>query len=224
MHSDVIYMGIIVPVSVIIPISVAIPKYTYGGQAMKIIFYFLLLDGAINLLSVILGLFNIHNLWLLHVDTVLEFLLLAWFYQQVLRETIVRKVIKYLMFIFPVLCVLNFLFLQNINHFNTNTKPAEALIIMACSLAFFAQTTDVENNIKWGANPLNWVNTGILLYFSGALFIFSFSNIAATHMATATRMSPQFYDLNILIWNIHATLLLAMYVLFSIGFSKCRKL
>ncbi|MGZ3822523.1 MAG: hypothetical protein ACXVB6_18155, partial [Mucilaginibacter sp.] len=118
---------------------------------------------------------------------------------------------------------LNFLFLQSINHFNTNTKPVEALIIMACSLAYFAQTTDVENNIKWAQNPLNWVNTGTLLYYSGALFIFSFSNIAATHMATAVRMSPKFYALNILIWNIHATLVLAMYVMFSIGFSKCRK-
>ncbi|MGZ3819765.1 MAG: hypothetical protein ACXVB6_04190, partial [Mucilaginibacter sp.] len=101
MYADVIYMGIIVPVSVIIPISVAIPKYKYGGQAMKIIFYFLLLDGVVNLSSAILGLFNVRNLWLLHVDTVLEFLMLAWFFRQVLHETIARKILKYLMILFP---------------------------------------------------------------------------------------------------------------------------
>jgi len=213
--ANLIYAIIIVPISILIPITVTIINRKFFDESLKIIFYYLLVDGIINIFAAVLAAFGIHNLPVLHVFTVLELLLLSYFYLLVLKNKTIRTAIKYLMILFPILCIINFSFFQSINHFNTNTRPIEALILMGCSLAYFAQTNDA--NIKWSLNPLNWINTGILLYFSGALFIFSFSNISEGEL------SKKYQAIYTLMWNIHATLVLAMYLLFAVGFSKCRK-
>ncbi|RAJ29247.1 hypothetical protein [Pedobacter cryoconitis] len=212
--ASLIYTGVIVPAGVLIPIVVAYSKRKYTNRPLEIIWYYLLLDGVVNLLAVLLADHEINNLPVLHVFTILEFLLLSYFYLSVLREKAAGRIIKYLLVIFPVFCIVNFLFFQSIYQFNTYARPVEALIIMGCSLAYFAQTNDADT--RWSFNPLNWINTGILLYFSGALFIFSFSNL------TVKQMSEKYYAINILMWNIHATLLLLMYLLIAFGFSKCR--
>jgi hypothetical protein len=210
-----IYLDIVVPVSVLIPVGVAVVNRKYISKELKVIWYYLLLDGCANILAAALAELNIRNLPVLHIYTVFEMLLLSYFYLQVLKDKKVKLGIKCLMFIFPVLCIVNFSFFQSINNFNTNTRPIEALIIMACSLAYFAETNDTGT--KWSLIPVNWINTGILIYFSGALFIFSFSNVTAVHM------SKKYHAVNVLMWNIHGTLVLVMYILFAVGFSKCRK-
>jgi hypothetical protein len=216
--AKLIFVGLIVPVSVLIPISFAVSKYKRADRALLLIFYYLLLDGLVNLLAAFLADRKINNLPLLHIFTILEFLLLSYFYIKILKEALIRKVIGALMVIFPLVCILNFTFFQSIFRFNTYTRPLEVLIVMAYSLAYFAQINEADNEKRWISNPLNWINTGVLLYFSGALFVYSFSNLTVAYI-----ISPKYYSLNLFIWNIHATLLLAMYLLFSWGFYICRK-
>lgn len=213
--ASLLFTGIIVPVSVLIPIGMAASKRKSTDRALKIIWYYLLLDCVVNLLAVVLANHKINNLPVLHVFTILEFVLMSYFYLSVLKDKTAGRMIRSLLVLFPVFCIINFLFFQSIYQFNTYARPVEALLIMGCSLAYFAQTNDAETS--WSLNPLNWINTGILLYFSGALFIFSFSNL------TVNEMSEKYYAINILMWNIHATLLLIMYLLIAFGFSKCRK-
>lgn len=213
--ASLIYTGIIVPVSVLIPIGMAASKRKYAGRPLEIIWYYLLLDCIVNVLAVVLANHKINNLPVLHVFTILEFVLMSYFYLSILKEEAAGRIIKYLLILFPVFCIVNFLFFQSIYQFNTYARPVEALIIMGCSLAYFAQSNDAET--RWSLNPINWINTGVLLYFSGALFIFSFSNL------TVNELSEKYHAINILMWNIHATLLLIMYLLIAFGFSKCRK-
>lgn len=213
--ASLIYTGIIVPVSVLIPIGMAASKRKYADRALKIIWYYLLLDCVVNVLAVVLANHKINNLPVLHVFTILEFVWMSYFYLSVLKDKAAGRMIRFLLVLFPVFCIVNFLFFQSIYQFNTYARPVEALIIMSYSLAYFAQSNDAET--RWSLNPVNWMNSGILLYFSGALFIFSFSNL------TVNEISKKYYAINILMWNIHATLLLIMYLLIAFGFSKCRK-
>jgi hypothetical protein len=215
LSANLIYTGIIVPAAVLIPIGIATYKIKYASRSLKTIWYYLLMDGCTNILASVLADFRINNLPVLHIFTILELLFLGYFYLSILKDKTANSVVKYVIAIFPVFCVINFTFFQSIYHFNTNARPVEALIIMACSLAYFAQTNDEDT--KWSLNPINWINTGLLVYFSGALFIFSFSNLVVSHM------SKKYFAINTLMWNIHATLLLIMYLLIAKGFSKCRK-
>jgi len=212
-----IYMSIVVPISILVPIAIGTYRYKDLGEAMRIIFYYLFLDGLVNILAIYLFSLRVNNLPVLHVFTIIEFLFISGFYLQVIHEGKIKRVIIAMMFIFPLLCIANFIFFQDINRFNTNTRPLEALMVMIYSLIYFAQNNEDGIEKKWVVNPINWVSTGLLLYFSGALFIFSFSNM------TSLQKVSKYHSLDVLIWDIHATLLLIMYLLFAIGFSKCRK-
>jgi hypothetical protein len=215
--ASLMFMGLIVPVSVLIPISVAVIKYKQVDRVLLLIFYYLLLDGIVDLLATIIAYCRINNMPLLHIFTIFEFLLLSFFYTKILRDPLARNIIKFLMVIFPLLCIVNFLFFQSIFRFNTYTRPLEVLIVMAYSLTYFAQANEASDVKGWSSNPLIWVNIGILLYFSGALFVYSFSNF------TTAYTSPKYKLVNLFIWDIHAALLLCMYLLFSWGFYICRK-
>jgi hypothetical protein len=215
--ASLIFMGLIVPASVLIPISVALIKYRWVDRVLLLIFYYLLLDGIVNLFGVVLFRSHINNLPLLHIYTVLEFLLLSFFYTKLLKGVLARNIIRFLMVLFPLLCIINFTFFQSILRFNTYTRPLEILLIMGYSLAYFAQANEANEVKSWSSNSLIWVNIGIVLYFSGALFIYSFSNF------TTAYTSPKYQSLNLFIWDIHAALLLCMYLLFSWGFYICRK-
>src|ERR1700750_1034980 len=107
-----IYMGLIVPASVLIPISFAATRYKRIDRPLLLIFYYLLLDGFVDLLALVLADARINNLPLLHLFTILEFLLLSFFYIKILKEPLAHTIIKFLMVIFPLICVINFIFFQ----------------------------------------------------------------------------------------------------------------
>ena len=214
--SNHIYLSITVPASILIPLSIGIYRYKNLRGDMYTIFYYLLLNGIVNILGVYLFSQHINNLPVLHIFTILEFLFVSMFYIQVLKDRKLKMLIMAMMIIFPLLCMINFIYFQDIMRFNTNTRPLEALFIIAYSLMYFAQYNEDEIDSKWMEVPSNWASTGLLLYFSGALFIFSFSNYTSIHNI------EKFKGINTLMWNIHGTLVLFMYLLFTKGFTKCR--
>jgi hypothetical protein len=61
--------------------------------------------------------------------------------------------------------------------------------------------------------PAFWFNTGMFLYFSGSNMLYIFSNYILTESKH-----------NFLVtWNTRAAFLLIMYLLFTLGFLKCKK-
>jgi hypothetical protein len=66
-----------------------------------------------------------------------------------------------------------------------------------------------EKDEEWAKQPVNWINLGIVIYFPASLIIFILSNyiIAGSNAAMKT-----------LIWNIHAGLVMIMYLLWAHAF------
>jgi hypothetical protein len=208
----IVYFDYIVPGTVLIPIAVLIPKLKNTPAYIKLLFYYLVISAIVNAISIITARNNIPNVWMLHIYTALESFLLLWFFRFIIKKPAVKKVIQTLIIGFPLFCVFNFLFLQSISHFNTYTRPIEALIFITLSMIYWAQES--EKDIRWAEIPANWFVTGLLLYFSGAFFIFLFSNYLSGYV------SGKVMDIA---WYTHATLILLMYILFAIGFLKCKK-
>ncbi|QJD94756.1 hypothetical protein HH214_02130 [Mucilaginibacter robiniae] len=149
------------------------------------------------------------NADVLHVYTPIEFLLLASFYRGSFESLIVRETILWTIIIFTVFCIINPIFLQNVYLFDTYTTSVEFIMLIIMSVAFMSKENDSLNQ-RWQDNLDNWFNTGILIYFSGALFYFMLSNYLIG------------FPLYILFMfqAAHATLLLILYILFSIGFIR----
>lgn len=203
-------MGVLVPLSIILPVFIAIIRYNKLPAEGRILFYYLIMAGLINTVATMMARNGIRNLPLSHLLTMLEFVMLTDYFLIVLKE---KKAMRILQVCFITACILNTIFLQNIWQFNTYTRSLEALIIMLLSVNLFAKMfTDIEGP-KLARRSDFWFNTGMFLYFSGSFMLFIFSNF----LLQASKK-----DWNI-IWNIHATFLLFMYILFTIGFIKCKK-
>ncbi|MET0394830.1 MAG: hypothetical protein ABW019_16915 [Chitinophagaceae bacterium] len=209
-----LYMSVIAPAFVLVPVSAALIRYRALTRAMRVLFGYLVLTAVVNAVSTLLAENGHSNLEIFHVYTIVESVLLLQFFYLTFRQRRPKRLTRLLMIAFPLLCCLNFIFIQSISGFNTYTRPVECVLFMALCLAYWWQAGDAETGGSWTAVPVNWVLSGLLLYFSSAFFLFIFTNFMFTQYSRAV---------NETIWNIHATLVAIMYLLFAIGFSKCNR-
>jgi len=181
----------------------------------KCLLAYLVMTAIVNTTNTILTLNRIHNLWVFHIYTILESFLLLYYFKLILINKSVNTIIRVLLWAFPLFCVVNFLFLQSLYNFNTYTRPVEAIIFISLCGVYWWQGNEEDSEISWGNIPNNWIITGLMLYFAGALFLFLLAKYILTGEANRKVWN--------LVWDTHATLLLIMYLLMSVGFMKCKK-
>jgi hypothetical protein len=210
-----LYQGIIVPASIVIPLAMALARYRSAGKPLRIVFIYLIIAGLTNVVAAALAFRRINNLPLLHIYTIVELILLSMFFYSVFNNPVVKKWVQVIAILFSLFCLINLSFFQSIFTFNTYPRSVESIILITFSALYFYKQTDRNNLAPWSGQPETWIVIGIILYFSSALIQFSFSNIVSKKVS---------FDTKKIIWNIHASLVLVMYLLFAAGFAKCKKL
>lgn len=195
-----VYMRVVAPSFIILPLVIAGVYYHRLTKAMRVLFYYLLVTAVISIVSTLLAINHIRNTPLIHSDTVIETLFLLYFFDLLFADNRMSSYLRPLMVLFPVFCCINFIFLQSIYSFNAYTRALEAMLFITLSMLYWIYRND---NISWLHISANWIVSGLLLYFSAAFFLFVFGN---------------YLSASLLAWNIHATLILIMYLLFATGF------
>lgn len=210
-YSD-IYSGYIVPASTLLPIGAGLIYYNKLGKALHALIVYLGIALLINIAGIIMANYNKNNLPLLHLYTAFELVAVTWYYKRAFSSPWADKYCRIIMIVYPILCVINFSFFQSIYQFNTYTRPLEAIIIIAFSTIYLSgQHTLNHKQITPDAG--RWVASGFLLYFGSSFFQFIFSNVISKH---ASR------DVRLIIWNIHDTFVMIMYLIFFIAIQRAR--
>ncbi|MBV9988779.1 MAG: hypothetical protein JO301_13965 [Chitinophagaceae bacterium] len=212
-----LFLTYIVPGSVFFPILVFLLHRKTATGALVLLFGYLVMSAIVNITAVVLATLHHRNLWLLHVYTVLETVILLLFFIRLIPARRAKTVVWSLMILFPVACIVNWLFLQNSSNFNTYTRSIEAIIIIGVSAYCWVSSSAETVRMRWTDNPVNWVISGLLLYFASALFLFLFSNYLLAN--TQTKADDPIWDI---VWVTHGFLLVIMYILFGIGFIKSK--
>ncbi len=211
MKPNFIYYGIIVPLSILAPIIFGAINFKKANHSHKLLFYYLIVSGLINLSAIILMRFKVQNLPLLHLYTIVETVFILSYFRTIFQSKAIKKALLFTIVLFPIICVVNFSTLQSIYSFNTYTRPLEAILITLFCLLYLYQSGFTEN---WISKSINWFNMGILIYFPVACVIFILSN----YLTTSTNKA-----MNTMVWNLHATLVLIMYLIWAKGFSLIKK-
>lgn len=202
----------LVPPTVLIPIIFALINYKLLDKPLKIILLFLIVSGVADAIAVILAINHRPNLMIFHIYAIFEFAFISWYYKLQLKNRL-AKIIPLLIIMFTIACIINFVFIQKNIEFNTYTRSLEAIIIIGYNIILFSRQSYIDADYNWSSMSLNWINTGILVYYSSCLLVFTFSN----YLLNAGKF------INNVIWNTHATITVLQYILFSIGFYKCKK-
>ena len=126
-----------------------------------------------------------------------------------LLEGNIRNFINWGIALFIAICIPYATFLGSMYAYNLVPRTLESIAIGTLAIIFFFRQLNPGNRRPEAAS---WMNAGLLLYFSGSFFLFLFFEVIAKARSV-----------NNLAWVLHATLVLLMYLLFTIGFLRTRK-
>ncbi|GEM_PF-769935 len=131
----------------------------------------------------------------------LAFLILGLFYFFLLKDYINKRVIIGTVLVFIFIAIFNLLFIQDLKKFPNIIAPIGALIIIVFSILHFLKVLSDANIESLSAEPLIWINTIILIYYSANLFYFTLFNLSWELNREFTRKIHLFYaGVNILFY------------------------
>ncbi len=207
-----LYMAVIVPLVITGPLFIAIYKYKYLPGPAKLFTFYLLLSGCGDLVADIVAARHLNNMPVLHIYTLLEFLLISVYYKKIFNSLAASRCINITMALFTLFHIVNSVFVQSIYSYNTYSRSLSGIIIVIYTLYYFKMTLDDTGALSRSQKIFLYINAAFLLYFGGGLFLFISSNMIISN-----------HYLNTVIWDIHATLVLIMYTLFTIALIHVRK-
>lgn len=177
---------------------------------LKTFVWFILLSAIIELVSRIFWLNSKNNMPLLHIYVAGGFFCLALFYQEVLKGFIDKNIIRGTIMAFLLFTILNSLFIQNIYTFNSYALTVESILIVIFSLStYMLMLNDIVKNERISIiKSLNWINSGLFIYYASSLLIFYFGD----HF---NRTFPRNFILQT--WVLHSFFSVVMYCCFFVG-------
>jgi hypothetical protein len=143
----------------------------------------------------------------------IEFLLLSLMYYYHFKSSNISKWILLIVLLFELYCIINPLFIQALYEYS-NTRAVSGLILVFFSILYFHEVM-VETKIgKLSAEPMIWINTAVLLYFSANLFY----NVLFTMILEFSREFSKLVSVYFTSFNV------LFYLLIAMGFYKTKKI
>jgi len=118
---------------------------------------------------------GVHNVFLFHLYTPIEFafvvFIFVYFFKGKLTSLGYFGIILFFLF-----CIVNVIFFESLNDFNSIPRGFEGLIVICLSIYFFFRLFIADEFIHLMKYPYFWLFSGWLLYFSGTFFLFIYSS------------------------------------------------
>jgi hypothetical protein len=194
-------------VIVLLPIIISLIKFKALGPHLKALSFFLYITAILEVLSLYCASRGINNFFLFHIHTVFEYGCLALVYYYLFNSKIIKRVLLGSIVLVAVFAIADPIFIENIASMNTIPRFINSILLIVLSMLFFYKIFIDMKIFPLGSHPMFWINTGILIYFSGTLFLFIFSN-------SLMEQSDQTYWES---WIIHSILNILLNLFFAIG-------
>lgn len=181
--------------------------YRSLGRELKVFAWFIFLSGTIQLISFTLWMYSINNMVFLHAYVGLGFVCLAWFYRTVLEEFIQPRIITTVGVLFLFFSIASSFTGNGPFTFNALALTVESVLVVILSLStwIFFLSEEASAAQKETVKSLNWINSGLFIYFSSSLLIFYFGDLI---MHSLSKVTSRF------IWMAHSFFSTVMYFCF----------
>jgi hypothetical protein len=182
-------------------------------QTLKIFCYFLFVSDLVQMLSLFCWFKGVNNLPILHVYVPIGFICLTYFYVTVLKGFINGNILWLGALFFLLLSVINSIWIQKPFTYNSYALSLESILIIIYSTStFIFLLNHIFKESKTGLiTSLNWINSGLFIYYLSSLIIFYFGNLLAVH---STSIFIKYT------WAFHAFFSIIMYTCFIIALWK----
>ncbi len=193
---------------------IGIALYRNFPREIKTIFYFVALGVLTETFARLFMHFVMKNAMPIgHFYFPIAFLLAGWFYIQVLNGFIKPLYIVIVIAMFEIYSVINSVFIQSLFEFASLVGSIGSMLIFMFSIAFFIKVMIEAKIVKLSGEPLIWINTAFLIYYTFNFFYYSLYNLRIIASPEVTQIAIRFFSLMNLLF----------YLIISIAFLMHRK-
>lgn len=188
--------------------------FKYFSKEIKIVFYFVTFGAATEIFTLFYKHFWMQNTGPIgHFYFSVSFFIMGMFFLMTLKDFIKPVYILSLIISFEVLSLINVLFIQDLYEFPSLTGSLGAMILFLFSVAFFTKVMTEAKILKLSEEPLIWINSAALIYYTGNFIFYALLNYANTYSREFAVLTVKFFS--------YVNLL--FYLLIAIGFWKVKK-
>ncbi len=176
------------------------------------IFVIVSISAIVEIVTLIFKDFSINNLSIFHIYTFFEFSLIYIFYLLFYKSYIKINILYLILPVFYLIGYFDYKVngISEMDNFSITIESSVFIVISLISFLFLMNRDSIEK-IK---APFFWINSGVLIYFSGNILLFTFCNYL-------NKSELEMYKVLWLV--IHSLLNIAYNILICIGFYKSRK-
>ena len=197
--------------SIIAPILIGAIYFKSLSFALRILLVFVVITGAFELLTAILSINGINNLLFFHAYVYFEFIAVASIFFFTYDSVFWRSVSVLFVVVFILFSLINSLFLEPIDMFNSYQRYAEGLLVIIMCAGYYISLLRRPIHRYLEKQPMFWLTSGWLIYFAGTLYLFLFSK---------ELLAMNSYHF----WQIHAILNIGLNIIYTVSFVKERRL
>ncbi len=191
-----------------VPFIVALFRFKKLNKTQTILMVLLSIIIIVEIISLLFWYKKANNLPMYHVYTVIEFIIISKIYSVELKSMFSNSFFLILILLFGGFAVCNTIFFQGIFTFNSNAITVSGIIIIFFCLSYFYS---LLKEIKYNAletNPMFWINSGFLIYFSSNLILFFINNYMFKDEASAA---------SYLVWGLHAIMNIVLNLFYTVA-------
>lgn len=167
---------IVASASILVPILIGIVKYKKLFGPLRLVLLFLGVSLLFEIVVYSLAFNGINNMPFFHLFSLVQLCFISTFYYLAFKDAFLRKGILVTAVLLLLFMAYNSLYLQGIYKFDSNSKGLLGLFSIILSLLYFRKIMHEEILVRLEEHPMFWVNSGIMIYFAGSIFLFSFFN------------------------------------------------
>ena len=153
-------------------------------MSLRILFLYLLISFITDTLLFSMSAAGINNKHILNIYSVTELILICWLYYLETNRRVLKRILLIVAFLYSIFSF-SLIGIDDFVNEDLFINSLEAAISIVISVVYFFELLSMKIQ-HLTDHYFFWINTAILLYFSGSLFVFLFIGVILDQTANTT--------------------------------------
>ncbi len=137
---------------------------------------FLLLTEIVIIIGIYLSTQIRNNVIVYNFFGSFEFCFYFFILYRVIQKRWAKRIIFYILCIYPLLALINIFFIQGLTHFHSITYALGCLLIVTICIYYFLELFQLDHSVNLVSQPAFWICSGLLFFYACSFPIFGLVN------------------------------------------------
>lgn len=192
---------------ILIPLGTIYFRFKRFNTIHKLLSILLISAGILSFIAYVMHGKKMNNMIISHFYTSVEYLLWSLIYIRLFDNRTIKKLIQISIFIVITFTIINMIFWQPLETYNSYSKSVESAFLVCFSIGWFYKVFVDQSIKRLETHPMFWINAAVLIYFAGSFLLFITNNFLMEIPLI------EFFEA----WALHGIFIMIHYLFISIG-------